>query len=427
MSQDQLNINKMHLYYLAGPFAVFFLSVVLCACISINGYAQINLVQNPSFENISSCPTQYNQINLAVGWDTLINGGGGKPETYNSCANPNTYVGVPVNSYGLSYQLAKTGVSYASMGLYVNPFFYSQREYIQNTLIRPLEIGKNYCVTFFVSLNNRCQYAIDELGAYFDNGIISTPTFGVFVANPQIKSPTGIFYSDTLNWMKVQGSFIASDAFAYLTLGNFRSNANTNKIEIANGRGELAEYYIDDVSVIDINMPANAGRDTSICETDSVFLGRQNEIGIECSWLQNNNFIGSGAGIWIKPKTTTAYVVKQKICDFISHDTVKVIVKDEDCYDIDADIPNTFTPNEDGINDSWHFNLKRATEIKYTIYNRWGNIMKESAVTSYVPVCWEGKTTEGEFCVAGVYYYILSYTNAKGIVQKKNGYISLFR
>ena len=39
--------------------------------------AQINLVENPSFEVISSCPNNSGQIDSAIGWGTLISGGGG--------------------------------------------------------------------------------------------------------------------------------------------------------------------------------------------------------------------------------------------------------------------------------------------------------------------------------------------------------------
>lgn len=404
-----------------------FFTALLVVCFGMITKAQINLVQNPSFEDISSCPTNYNQIKLAVGWDTLRNGGGGSTDLFNACANPNTNFGVPVNTYGLNYQIPKTGLSYSMMGWYLRPVLFYQREYIQNVLVKPLEIGKTYCVSFYVSLTNRSQYAIDELGVYFDNGSISTPPLGIFITNPQVKSTTGVFYSDTLNWMKVQGVFTANSNFTHMTLGNFRSNIGTNKLQLNSNGTEIAEYYMDDVSVIEINTKAYAGRDTLICKTDSVFIGRPNEVGLECEWFANNTFVGSGSGMWVKPQISTEYIVKQDICGFITYDTVKVHIKDEDCQTTHLMIPNVFTPNEDGLNDAWYFEAKNATNVHYTIYNRWGNLIKDSDLRAHTIVQWDGRTTAGESCPAGIYYFVLSYTDAKGEAQKKNGYITLFR
>ena len=39
-------------------------------------FTQVNLVSNPSFEIIYSCPSGANQLDTAVGWSTPINGGG---------------------------------------------------------------------------------------------------------------------------------------------------------------------------------------------------------------------------------------------------------------------------------------------------------------------------------------------------------------
>lgn len=410
-----------------GLWAGGFLPVVLLLGCCFGAKAQVNLIQNPSFEDISGCPAYYNQINLALGWDTLKSGGGGAPEVFNACANPSIHVGVPLNVYGSSYQKTVTGNGYGYLGLYINPSFFNQREYIQNTLLKPLEVGKTYCVTFFVSLSNRSQYAIDQLGAYFDYGSISTVPYGVSTLNPQVKSVPNLFYSDTLHWMKVQGSFTALGAYTYLTLGNFRSNAATNKILVNANSQELAEYYIDDVSVIEINTPASAGRDTTICKTDSAFIGRPNEIGLDCEWYVGNTLIGSGSGIWVKPQATTSYVVKQDICGIISYDTVTVAVRLDDCYNTEVVIPNVFTPNDDGINDTWYIDIRDASNISYSIYNRWGNTIKQFASKSQSTVLWDGKTTPGEPCPDGVYYYIVEYTDGKEEIKKRSGYISLIR
>jgi flagellar hook assembly protein FlgD len=42
-------------------------------------------------------------------------------------------------------------------------------------------------------------------------------------------------------------------------------------------------------------------------------------------------------------------------------------------------------------------------------------------------ITWDGRTTSGEPCSDGVYFYVLNYANSKGEQQNKKGYISLFK
>ena len=78
-------------------------------------------------------------------------------------------------------------------------------------------------------------------------------------------------------------------------------------------------------------------------------------------------------------------------------------------------LPNVFTPNQDGVNDVLKF-TSCDDIIKTTIYNRWGNKVFE---TDEVNHYWEGRTTSGEECVNGNYYYIVETKekNIKGFVQ----------
>ncbi len=390
---------------------------------------QVNLVFNPNFENVLSCPTGPNLIKLAAGWDTLKSGGGGAPDLFNSCSNPNNFYGVPNNLFGLSYQIPKSGISYVNMALFVNSLAFIQREYIQTKLIQPLVVGKTYCVSYYVSLTNRSQFAIDELGAYFDNGTIYAPYYAPAVVTPQVKSPSGVYYSDTLNWMKVEGQYIATANYDYLTIGNFKSQAAaTYTLAYPSSSGILAEYYIDDVSVVEINSKADAGQDKTICVGDSAFIGI-NEEALDCQWFNNNIQIAQSAGIWVKPITNQQYVIKQDVCGNISYDTVQVNIKNVNCNPVvNSEIPNTFTPNGDGVNDTWHFNLGSDVIInEFEVYNRWGNLIKKLEIDNSNYILWDGYTTSGESCSDGIYFYVLKYTDAKDEVQNKKGFISLFR
>jgi gliding motility-associated-like protein len=70
---------------------------------------------------------------------------------------------------------------------------------------------------------------------------------------------------------------------------------------------------------------------------------------------------------------------------------------------IDYRIPNVFTPNGDGTNDVFYINTEIFKAEHLSIYNRWGIKVFESG--NYFN--WDGRTTSGETCHAGTYYYIL--------------------
>lgn len=392
------------------------------------GFAQINLVPNPSFEIYSSCPNNFFQIKKATGWDSLKAGGGSQSDFFNACDLSNT-VGVPYNIG--SFQYAKNGVGYVNVMMYYTQFG-DEREYIQSQLLKKLQTNKTYCVTFFVTLVNYSTCGIDQISAYLDDGSVNSPPDMVVngTINPQVSNPTGSFITDTLNWIKIQGVFVANGSEEYITIGNFKPATLTNTVSLASDPIKHATYYIDDVSVIELDSKAYAGEDKLICVGDSVFIGRNPEIGLECEWFSNITQIGTGAGIWVKPDTVRQYIIKQDVCGTISYDTVQVSIKDVNCkpYVLEK-VPNTFTPNNDGVNDTWQFSLGDGAVLNgLSIYNRWGNLIHSSSTSSNNnTVLWDGRTTSGEPCSEGVYFYVLNYTDAKGEQQNKTGYISLFR
>ena len=113
----------------------------------------------------------------------------------------------------------------------------------------------------------------------------------------------------------------------------------------------------------------------------------------------------------------------------ITWDTVNVTVI-QDCASLlpTKEIPNVFTPNGDGVNDLWAFNLGFGNELKdLTIVNRWGNLIKNSTLKHMTYMSWNGRTNSGEACSDGVYFYTLEYTDVKGDTHKMNSYITLIR
>src|SRR5262249_6564214 len=83
------------------------------------------------------------------------------------------------------------------------------------------------------------------------------------------------------------------------------------------------------VSCIELNLPAWAGRDTSVAPGSSVYIGRQSDVGIDeaCMWFKLPNTtaaIDTAAGLWVSPVNTSSYIVRQEICGLVKWDTVVV-------------------------------------------------------------------------------------------------------
>ena len=69
-------------------------------------------------------------------------------------------------------------------------------------------------------------------------------------------------------------------------------------------------------------------------------------------------------------------------------------------------IPNTFTPNNDGTNDSWMVrNIEFHPESKVEIFNRWGTKLYETAGYQND---WGG-TYNGKNLPVDTYFYVIQF------------------
>jgi gliding motility-associated-like protein len=92
--------------------------------------------------------------------------------------------------------------------------------------------------------------------------------------------------------------------------------------------------------------------------------------------------------------------------------------------DIIVVTPNVFTPNNDGVNDFFLSELQGVKDIKYTIYNRWGNLIREVVgVTS----SWDGKNKNGNDVDDGTYYYVITATGYDDTTKEIAGFVQLIR
>ncbi len=309
------------------------------------GKAQINLVQNPSFEQSDSCPNNFDEIQYAhwTGLDTLWRPpdwghAWGVPDYCHACAPVISSVSIPQGTYYYHYPHSGNAMVEVEM-FYDETFFGSPnqqcRDYLQSRLIKPLIAGKNYLVTFYVSSEGVSYYSVNNIGAYFDDGTIDTthnPGIVQTQCSPQVIEVAIIndtVIGDTTSWVKIQGTFTANGNEHFITIGQFTDRAHTNffAIQDTTGGGYFSLYLVDDVSVIDCSNTPNAGHDTLITLGDSVFIG-SHELLLPYTWYEVGitTPIDSGGGFWAHPTAATTYVLEQDLCGIKKWDTVKVWV-----------------------------------------------------------------------------------------------------
>jgi len=86
-------------------------------------------------------------------------------------------------------------------------------------------------------------------------------------------------------------------------------------------------------------------------------------------------------------------------------------------------VPGAFTPNGDGINDTFGIQGESIAEFTIQIYNRWGQLVYESQDAT---ATWDG-TYKGYPAPQGTYVYKVTASSATGRRASKEGTVSLIQ
>ena len=299
---------------------------------------------------------------------------------------------VPKSTY--TYQWPRHGDNFMISTQYCISCSFNVRGYPRNRLKSFLEAGKTYCFSMYVNLSNKSSYALSKLGVYFGEASCDTInycTVPLTYLNPHVENPSTNFITDTLGWTLIQGLYTANGSEKYLIVGNFYDDPQTDTLFVNSNflPDRFASYSFDDVSCIDVELPAFAGKDNSVVPGDSIFIGREPDIGIDesCMWYKLPTIITNTtpaidtiAGMWVKPTETTTYVVRQEICGNVKWDTV-VIYKNPvgiEKLKILSEMLNIYpVPAKDVIELSIP-NKELLQEFKsISIYNNLGQFVKE--------------------------------------------------
>ncbi len=216
-------------------------------------------------------------------------------------------------------------------------------------------------------------------------------------------SKTDCVVDSTFIWT-INGSIVATT-----TVDTFQTNAIND--------GEFVGVYsvcdticqlavpIDSIQFDVLELTLDAGVDETILAGESVILsGSTNSTNFTVDWvpgstLSNSTILGPVA----TPSTTTTYFMT-------INDTVNGC-SDSDSVTITVDpvlkIPDTFTPNGDGINDTWEIiKIEEYPNCEIFIYNRWGSVVYKT-IGYPQSKWWNGTSKNGKELSPGAYFYYI--------------------
>ena len=178
------------------------------------------------------------------------------------------------------------------------------------------------------------------------------------------------------------------------------------------------DRFFSDTITVRPHPVVNIGHDTALCPGNAPILLTNlvaNSTAVTYRW--NNN--SAAAQLIAKEPGTYWLEVSNGLCS--NTDSVEIV---KSCY---IDIPNSFTPNGDGLNDYFfprQFLSRDLTAFDLQVVNRWGELVFETK--ELTGRGWDGQFN-GQGQPQGVYIYIIKASFANGTVEKHQGNVSLLR
>ncbi|MEO8854593.1 MAG: gliding motility-associated C-terminal domain-containing protein [Ginsengibacter sp.] len=163
---------------------------------------------------------------------------------------------------------------------------------------------------------------------------------------------------------------------------------------------------------VNINPTANAGPDKVIIKGQTATLdGSAEGTDVNYLWTPGNNISGNTTLTpVVNPSATQSYVLNVFSGKGCKAATDSVLVKVyQQLY-----VPNAFTPNGDGINDTWVIETLEAypgADVK--VYDRYGQKIFDNNGQN---ISWDGKF-KGKMQTAGAYVYIIDLKNRTPVIK----------
>lgn len=201
---------------------------------------------------------------------------------------------------------------------------------------------------------------------------------------------------------------IACDAYTWIDGVSYSNSTTSATFTFSNNQG------CDSAISLDLTI-----RETN--KVNKLFLCKGDTMNIHPS-IKDTNYLWQDSSSVSSFEVTKpgTYWVQMNSNGCLFTDTYTII--EENC-EVTFEIPNVFTPNNDGINDVFTpISINRQFEIKYTIiYNRWGRKVFES---NDKIIQWDAKDVSD-----GIYYYYIEYNEYGNQCEASTykGYVNVLR
>ena len=336
-----------------------FTFAAIAACFWTVGFGQVK-VNSPSFEEFERLPTATGQFDLVESWGnagsqlaspdfyhTSGSGAGDLPQTPLAKVNP--FEGEAVAGF-IAYTEEAT----------------PRHEYLVGSFSAPLEVGKQYRMSFMLTSGRVHDWVNAGLGV---SGLgihcsVSPPRQDGYerMSLPAQFILEEVFYEK--QWREVSFVFRAEEPYRHFTLGLFEGAPSIRREEM--GERDMAYYFVDRFIVAPYT-------------PESALEGLQG---------------------------------------------VQPIPKEVDQAGIF--IPNAFTPDGDDLNDTWQWSMPEGVTAELTIFNRTGHLIWSGQMASSGFSGWEGLLPSGTKCEAGVYPWKAVVMDANGErMEKRRGFVAV--
>lgn len=201
--------------------------------------------------------------------------------------------------------------------------------------------------------------------------------------------------------------------------------AGVNTVQVFDGNG--CSSFVDTVIVNDVSGTFNHGTGGiyQSCPGDSVNLvafGGQNYIW----YFANGDTIQWGnpnVNVFVDSNKTVYVEIIRGSC--VQYDSAIVQIVNNGCG-LGEINNNVFTPDGDGTNDVFVFDIPILIQKKntVTIYNRWGDVIQQINDYNNIDHVWDGTNSQGQDVPAGTYFYVIDIPEAN---YTNNGWIQVIR
>ena len=220
-------------------------------------------------------------------------------------------------------------------------------------------------------------------------------------------------YSGIMWWEYIQGQLVSS-----LEVGK------VYRFSMEVSLAEYSDIMVDEIGIFFSNSPISSPNSAALAITPQIIFSDSNHFPDTINWMHLETLYQANG--------TEKHITIGNFRDNITTDTLRRYSRDPFesnpfvCYMYmdnvqlvdptwEKEPTNVFTPNDDGVNDLWTLPYSDQKNPKtVTIMNRWGNLIKEGDLNGFQ---WDGKTSNGEDCSNGNYFFRISNTNIAGFIQ----------